>query len=61
ETLSGKEVESLLRGEPIIRPEHLDEPPKKDSGRRSSVPSSGSSKSKSGRRGGFEAEPQPGQ
>ncbi|MDA1022315.1 MAG: ATP-dependent zinc metalloprotease FtsH [Proteobacteria bacterium] len=41
ETLSGKEVNSLLRGESIVRPE--DEPPQ-EGGHKSSVPSSGKPK-----------------
>ncbi len=59
ETLSGEEVRTLLRGEPILRPEENDPAPdpKKDSGRKSSVPSSGKPKSSPG---GLEAEPQPG-
>ncbi|MBK8907373.1 MAG: ATP-dependent zinc metalloprotease FtsH [Rhodospirillales bacterium] len=61
ETLSGEDVRALLRGEPIFRPAHVDEPPRKDSGRRSSVPSSGSVKGKARPAGGLEAEPQPGQ
>ncbi|MBK8177144.1 MAG: ATP-dependent zinc metalloprotease FtsH [Rhodospirillales bacterium] len=56
ETLSGEEVSALLRGEPVIRPDPRDDT--KDTGRRTSVPTSGK---KSGKepRGGFEAEPQP--
>ena len=56
ETLSGEEVKALLRGEPVVRPDHDDEP--KDTGRRASVPSSG--KKKDHPHGGLEAEPQPG-
>ena len=55
ETLSGDEVQSLLRGESIIRPDE-DETPK-DSGRKSSVPLTGKTKDNPG--GGLEAEPQP--
>jgi len=62
ETLSGDEVEALLRGEPVVRPEHDGGPtsPPKDQGRKSSVPSSGTKKSKDKPAGGLEAEPQPG-
>ena len=62
ETLSGDEVEALLRGEPVVRPEHDGGPtsPPKDQGRKSSVPSSGTKKSKDKLAGGLEAEPQPG-
>jgi len=55
ETLSGEEVDTLLRGETIIRPE--EEEPPKDAGRKASVPSSGKIKDHPG--GGFEPEPQP--
>jgi cell division protease FtsH len=59
ETLSGEEVKALLEGRPIYRPESVDEP--KDTGRRSSVPSTGR-KAGSGEAagGGLEAKPQPG-
>ena len=60
ETLSGKEVEALLKGEPIVRPQEDDTPPadsQADGGRKSSVPTSG--KSKKGPHNGFGAEPQP--
>ena len=39
ETISGDELQALLRGETIFRP--TDEEPPKDAGRRSTVPSSG--------------------
>jgi cell division protease FtsH len=55
ETLSGDEVMALLRGEPVVRPDHDDEP--KDTGRRASVPSSG--KKKDQPHGGFGPKPQP--
>ncbi len=55
ETLSGDEVQALLRGESIVRPEHDDT--SKDAGRKSSVPTSGKVKDHAG--GGLEAEPQP--
>jgi cell division protease FtsH len=55
ETLSGEEVDTLLRGEPIIRPE--EEEPPEDAGRKASVPSSGKAKEQPG--GSFEPEPQP--
>ena len=45
ETLTGDEVNALLRGESIIRPE--DEPPG-ESGHKSSVPSAGKSKKDKG-------------
>jgi cell division protease FtsH len=55
ETLNGKEVAALLRGETIVRPDES-ETPEKDIGRKSSVPASGSK----GREhpGGLEPEPQ---
>ncbi|MEE8351084.1 MAG: ATP-dependent zinc metalloprotease FtsH [Rhodospirillales bacterium] len=58
ETLSGKEVNSLLRGESIIRPE--DEPPQ-EGGRKSSVPTSGKPKKPKKPKGaaGIDPEPQP--
>ncbi|MGB0696670.1 MAG: ATP-dependent zinc metalloprotease FtsH [Rhodospirillaceae bacterium] len=55
ETLSGEEVNRLLRGEDINRTEQPPPPPKERGGRRSSVPTSGSSV-----KGGFGPEPQPG-
>ncbi|MGE4061761.1 MAG: ATP-dependent zinc metalloprotease FtsH [Rhodospirillaceae bacterium] len=55
ETLSRDEIEALLRGEKINKSER--QPPKKDSGRRSSVPTSGSEAT--GRRPGFGQEPTP--
>ncbi len=60
ETLSGIEVDALLRGESIVRPESSDDMPqskKEGGGHRASVPSSGRPKD---RPGGMEAEPQPG-
>jgi cell division protease FtsH len=56
ETLSRDEIEALLRGEKIDKSER--QPPRKDNGRRSSVPSSGS-EATSGRRPGFGQEPTP--
>ena len=59
ETLSGVEVEALLRGEDIFRPT-LDDPPA-GSGRKSSVPTSGKkSRNEGDEPGGLEPEPQPG-
>ena len=55
ETLTGDEVNALLRGESIIRPE--DEPPG-ESGHKSSVPSAGKSKKDKGAPG-MDPEPQP--
>ena len=55
ETLTGDEVNALLRGESIIRPE--DEPPG-ESGHKSSVPSAGKSK-KDKDASGMDPEPQP--
>ena len=55
ETLSGEEVDTLLRGEPIIRPE--EEEPPEDACRKASVPTSGTAKDHPG--GSFEPEPQP--
>jgi len=57
ETLTGDEVNALLRGEPIVRPTADDPPPStKPGGRRGSVPSSGGPKPA----GGFDPQPQPG-
>jgi cell division protease FtsH len=57
ETLSGDEVNALLRGEEIVRPAADDPPPTtKPGGRRGSVPSSGGGKPA----GGFDPQPQPG-
>ena len=61
ETLSGDEVHALLRGETIIRP--TDDDINTESGRRSSVPSSGAANSdrdKGEPDAGLEPEPQPG-
>ena len=60
ETLSGSEVEDLLKGRPIVRPDQPEEPPRKDSGRRSSVPTSGVKTGKERPGGGLGPEPQPG-
>ncbi len=57
ETLSGDEVRALLRGEPIVRPE-IDDTPPKAPGRRGSVPSTGAGKDRP--EGGLRPEPQPG-
>jgi len=57
ETLSGAEVNALLRGEGIVRPDG-DEPPEGSEGRRSSVPSSGA-KRKDTPGPGMGAKPQP--
>jgi cell division protease FtsH len=59
ETLSGEEINALLRGDPIIRTDRQDTPPppKQPTGRRASVPNSGTKDAGSG---GFEPEPQPG-
>ena len=55
ESLSGDEINSLLRGEPILRnePEDTPPPPKRPAGKRSSVPTGGN-------KGGLDPEPQPG-
>ena len=58
ETLSGDEVEALLRGEDIVRPS-ADDPPS-GAGRKSSVPTSDKKKRKDEGSGGMEPEPQPG-
>ncbi len=55
ETLSRDEIEALLRGEKINKSER--QPPKKDSGRRSSVPTAGAEAGN--RRPGFGQEPTP--
>ncbi len=58
ETLTGEEVAGLLHGRPVVRPEPSDEP--KETGRRSSVPSSGKRASVDEQPGGLEPKPQPG-
>ena len=61
ETLSGDEIVGLLRGEPIFRPTDDDTP--MESGRRSSVPTSGSAEASDRDEApdaGMEPEPQPG-
>jgi len=58
ETLSGHEVDAVLRGEPIIRPEPGEEI--REPGRRSSVPSAGKTAKERPAPGGLEAEPQAG-
>jgi cell division protease FtsH len=55
ETLTGEEVQALLRGESIVRPEEDDV--SHEGGRRASVPTSGKPKDQPG--GGFVPEPQP--
>jgi cell division protease FtsH len=57
ETLSGDEITALLNGEAIIRDGGGDETPKQGGGRRTSVPTGGSSGKPSG---GLEPDPQPG-
>ena len=58
ENLSGEEIDSLLKGEDIIRPS-TDDPPSGE-GRKSSVPTSGKRKRGDEGSGGMEPEPQPG-
>jgi cell division protease FtsH len=58
ETLSGDDVQCLLRGEPIYRPEPPGET--KDAGRRTSVPTSGKKAGSEKAPGGLGPEPQPG-
>ncbi|MBI3452187.1 MAG: cell division protein FtsH, partial [Rhodospirillales bacterium] len=58
ETLSGEEVNALLRGETIVRPDVDDTPRPPD--RRSSVPTAGSAAGKDRPEGGLKPEPQPG-
>jgi len=53
ETITGEEMASVLKGEPIARPEPEEPEEMPDGGSRSSVPSSGAA-------GGIEPEPQPG-
>jgi cell division protease FtsH len=55
ETLSGDEIKALLKGEPVVRDRASDDPPKSSGGRRSSVPTGGSSGKPSG---GLEPDPQ---
>jgi len=57
ETLSGDEIQALLRGETIVRREPEETSPQED-GPRSSVPTSGKPKGRP--KGGLEPEPQPG-
>src|SRR5512147_1784771 len=57
ETLSGEEVQALLRGESVVRSDPRQEEQK--AGRRASVPLGGKKSGKEQPRGGFEAEPQP--
>jgi cell division protease FtsH len=63
ETLSGKDVDALLRGEKLVRPED-DEPESEGGGHRASVPTSGAAEKKSGEkkkgRPSMGPEPQPG-
>jgi len=56
ETLSGKEVHALLRGESLVRPEDM--PPPSEGGHKSSVPTSGKTKKPKGSPG-IDPEPQP--
>ena len=60
ETLSGEEVQKLLRGETIDRSEPSSTSTQGPSGRRSSVPSSGKAAKSKDAPGGLEPEPQPG-
>ncbi|MCW9034469.1 MAG: ATP-dependent zinc metalloprotease FtsH [Alphaproteobacteria bacterium] len=55
ETLSGDDIDILLKGETLNRKEYDDEPPQ-EGGRRSSIPNSGSKPKKDG---GFGADPVP--
>jgi cell division protease FtsH len=57
ETLNGKEVEAVLRGESIHRGD--DDAPPNERAPASTVPASGKTKDR-GPRGGLEPEPQPG-
>ena len=57
ETLSGKDVEALLRGEPIHREDESTAPPPRDQGTPASVPETGG---KAGAPGDLTPEPQPG-
>jgi cell division protease FtsH len=58
ETLTGEEVAGLLRGQPVVRPDTVDEG--KEAGRRSSVPSSGKRAGAEEPAPGLEPKPQPG-
>ncbi len=60
ETLSGDEVQAILRGETIERSEADSSSDKGQSGRRTSVPSSGKPAKGKDAPGGLEPEPQPG-
>ncbi len=57
ETLSGDEVDALLRGEEVVRTEYDDIPP--EGGRKASVPSSGKAQKKDDGHPGLGPEPQP--
>jgi len=57
ETLSGDEIKALLAGETVVRDSGGDETPKQGGGRRTSVPTGGSSGKPSG---DIEPDPQPG-
>jgi len=59
ETLSGSDVRDILNGQPIHRPTATAEDVR-DSGRRSSVPTSGKRSSQPGPSAGLEADPRPG-
>ncbi len=56
ETLTGAEVQALLRGEPVVRPEENET--SSDNGRRASVPTAGKPKKSRGHPG-LDPEPQP--
>jgi cell division protease FtsH len=58
ETLSGEEVDALLRGDPIVRATEEEEQPAQTKGRRSSVPASGGAEEDEP--GSLKPEPQPG-
>jgi len=55
ESLSRGEIDALMRGEPVVREDEVEQPTK--TRKRSSVPTSGKKKDESG--GGLEPEPQP--
>ena len=59
ESLSGEEVNAILRGEAIHRPTDTNPPPSRDGGRRSSVPTTTKDKGRDAP-GGMSPQPQPG-
>ncbi len=59
ETLSGEDIDGLLKGEPIVRPDPAADKSDEDARPKSSVPSSGNAGKKPFAEGPFEPKPQP--